>query len=222
MNKYNIISLGYICNVVSYVNSQKELKKNQKKGVFDRIASPMWAINELIKNDFDDFFLDENIKEDQLFDQSKRKEWYDSKYYVRFLKPVSIDKIRNILLEKKNKLLDLLKNQESIKEPILFIRCEEKHKSEKMGQRIIFNQYKSRYNKKESEYMKEFADILKNKYPGLKYKILYVSSEKKNSFDSEKGIITISTQEPEFSKIEQPRVLKNIIEKNKDYIEKHL
>jgi hypothetical protein len=219
MNKYNIISLGYICNVISYANSQKELKKNLKKGMFDRIATPMWALNELIKNDFEDFFLDENIKENQLFDQSKRKEWYDSKYYVRFLKTTSIERIRNILDEKKNNMVDLLKNET---EPILFIRCAEIHKSDKMGQRIIFDQYKSQYSKEESEYVKEFSDILKSKYPNLKFKILYVNFEKVNSYDMEKQIITISTTESEFSQIEQPKVLKNIIEKNKAYIEEHL
>jgi len=218
MQKYNIISLGYVCNVFGYLNSDKTLHKNLKSSVFDRIASPMWAINELVSNDFEDFLKDDNIKHDQLFDKSDRKEHYDSRYYVRFLKTAKLDDIREIFNRKIEKLNQILNSDE----PVLFVRCEEKHQLTKRGSRIIFDEYKDKYSKNELAYVKLFSNTLKNKYPSLNFKILFMGQSGDNFVDKEHGIVGIGYPESEFCSRDGPRSVGRLLKENRNFIDRNL
>jgi hypothetical protein len=221
MEKYNIISLGYVCNVFGHLQSNKTLKKHLIHSVFDRIATPMWAIHDLLQNDFADFLLEENIKHEQLFDQSDRKEWYDSKYYIRFLNTATHEQISHIFQKKINKLKEILTSGNNSK-PILFIRCEEKHNYPKRGSRIMKDEYAEKYKKSELEYLTLLSHTLKSKYPDLDFKILFMGQSSQQSVDSDNNIICIGYPESDFNQRDGPRAIGRLLKENSTFIENNL
>lgn len=60
MNNYDeIVPLGYVCNVTSLSDT---LHKRNAAYPFDRVGTPMWAVYELIENNFTDFLNKQNIR----------------------------------------------------------------------------------------------------------------------------------------------------------------
>ena len=85
MNQYkNIVSLGYICSIYAY-KVQTLKKKDRQSMVFDHVGVPMWAVHDLIKNDFNDFVNEDHVEKRKLFEDSDKEFWIDNKYYTRFL-----------------------------------------------------------------------------------------------------------------------------------------
>jgi hypothetical protein len=187
MNNFDhIISLGYVCNIASYLRSSG---KRDKAYVFDRFATPMWAVNELLSNGFSDFLKKENIKSDVLFDNTTKQIAYDSKYYMRL--PMSAkslerryDQFASKMNERKDRFMSILNGNESV----LFIRDEEPSEYADMGKRVSFPEYETKYSKKELEYVYSFCDFVKKTYPQLDFKVLYLNSEGKFSDNNVIGI----------------------------------
>jgi Putative papain-like cysteine peptidase (DUF1796) len=174
MDKYNhIISLGYVCNVTEYLNASGN---RDKAYVFDRLATPMWAVNELITNGFENFLNHDNIKSDVLFDKSDKKYVYDAKYYIRL--PLShkqfdnrIEHFAEKIHERKDRFLQLLNE----KNKILFIRDQEPTEYADLGNRKSYPEYEQKYQQTEIDYLRTLCIHLETTYPNLDFKILYLN-----------------------------------------------
>jgi hypothetical protein len=69
LNHYDlIVPLGYICNVPTLLQA---FQVRQKAYVFDRMATPMWAINELFQNTFQNLL--ESLETKKLFEDSEKE-----------------------------------------------------------------------------------------------------------------------------------------------------
>lgn len=176
MDKFDhVISLGYVCDVTSYLGLSKQRKQAY---VFDRVATPMWSVYELIKNGFKDYLLKENLTSDKLFENDKHNIVFDSKYYVRFAIPErSINELHegmhNTMIKRKNRLINILKGDEKV----LFIRSQELNSYPGSGDRLEREEYAEKYAKSELEYLRLLCSHIRSKYPQLSFKVLFLSDE---------------------------------------------
>lgn len=221
MENYNHISIGYVCNVASYLLSKR---LTSTKSVFDRIGTPMWAVNELFETDFNEMFLEENLKSEKLFTDDKKESWYDEKYYIRFVYNKNYEVFKKIMDKRVEMMKEELENWEEGKnKPIIFIRCEEKDNYEKRGERIYMDKYKLKYEKNELEYLKLFTEIIKRKYPKVIFKVIFLNKMVKDNFyDKEHEIIGIEYPNLDYSDIHVARDMREVFEKNMDFINRYL
>jgi len=216
MEKYNhIISLGYVCNVTSYLNSSKN---RDTAYVFDRMATPMWAVNELMKNNFEDLL--ETVKCEKLFERSSKPIPYDSKYYIRLpLQPSSYEQRVLELKEKLKERADRLKSILMSGESVLFIRDEEPTEYPDLGSRLNIDQYSEKYAKSEREYIKELCDYIKLTYPSLQFKVLFLNNEGEFVEDS---IVGIPRCDVDYRDMKVGAMLKKHINKYEGYLNTNL
>ena len=215
MQKYNnIVSLGYICNINALKN---HLKGESHSMVFDNIATPMWAINELVISDFKDFMLEENIQKKKLFTDSDEEFWIDSKYYTRFLFLGNHERFKKSI----QKRITNFKNTFNQSDPILFIRYEEPIMYDDRGERIIFPEYKNKYEKSELEYLKELSKHIKSTYPQLNFKILFLSSSD-NFIDEENKIIGVKAEGHDYRNKHIGKNMAKILDEHKEFLDTNL
>jgi hypothetical protein len=167
---YKILSLGCNCYARLYLTSLKIL---QETHFFDYIGSSMWAINELIENNFEDCVNMKFFK--KLLIVEGKSMIINTKFYLRFPHDFKIpgkfynnDVIREFQLKYKRRVERFercLKNEQKI----VFIRIEESR------DRVKYEEYEDKMARREIEYVVEFVEILKRKYPGLWFKIIFIS-----------------------------------------------
>lgn len=193
IKKYNfVIPIGYVCNVTSFVMQQN---KRDSAYIFDRAGSSMWAVSELVKNNFEDFLNIDNIIPMKLYDNSEKMYLVDKKYYFRITMPIHSSKedlIKHNIDKSKHKdrFVNLI-NTTSDKS-VLFIRFEEPSITED-GNRIIYEEYSEKFKFDELYYLKKFSDSIKEKNSLLNFKILFIHSNKEigNFTDVDRNIIGI-------------------------------
>ena len=209
MNNYKIISLGYNCFIKKFTN---DIGINQETNFFDYIGTSMWAINKLFENNFANLFNEDDyenlkIQTDNLIVITNKH------YYFRFLHDFKnnthIDLIKfNINKKIDQKIIDDVKLQfykckETyerriirlkdllIKEKkILFIRLEET-----MHNRIIYDEYKSYFEKPELDYIIDYSKMIKINYPNLDFKIIYISKIHDNKYMMENNLIILNSRD---------------------------
>lgn len=170
----NIISLGYNCFIKKYLD-YKYVKT--ETSFFDYIGTSMWTINELINNDFKDLF---DINDYKLLKILNKYTVVNKKYYIRV--PHCLDnnlKNFNIFKDKYERRIIRLQTQLKENKKILFIRLEEN-----MLNREIYPEYKDKFKKTELEYIYEFCDLMKIKYPKLEIKFIYISKNHETKIDN--------------------------------------
>ena len=200
-DKYILLSLGSNCNVKKYIDT---IKPNNPTQFFDYIGTSMWAINELIENDFSDIFN----KDD--FENMRTSTKYGSiitnkKYYIRFLhdlKNIDNDKTRvltinnNIHVCKANNFTECKDKYDrriirfinilNSSNKVLFIRIEEDNRN-----RIINDIYKDKLQKSELEYTFDLSNTLKRKYSSLDFMILVISFNHDTIYYLEHNVIIL-------------------------------
>ena len=183
-----ILSLGGNCFIKKYLNY---IGVNQETNFFDYIGSSMWSINELFENDFSNLF---NLDEYENFEIKKNVKLVTNKRYYLifkhdFSKKYSIKSLFLKFTEKYtrriNRLKDLLLNEKKI----IFIRLEES-----LIDRIIYKEYEDKFKKSEFDYLKDFINIIKNKYPNLDFEIIYISSQENDIKENNIKIINLNNE----------------------------
>ena len=184
---YTIISIGYNCSIKMYIKSIID----QETHLFDWIGTSMWGVNKFINNNFD-LFNKNDFDSISLFigDTPDKNMFGNKKYNFRFIHDLPngmtfdktlIQKNSNGQIIKINyydafktkyerritRFKELLESTKSI----VFIRLEEV-----MTNRIIHDVYKNDYSKPEIQHIKEFINIISNKYPKLKFKVIFIST----------------------------------------------
>lgn len=190
------ISLGYNCYVKMYINTIA----NQQTYLFDWIGSPMWGINKFINNSFN-LFNKEDYKTLQIYTENEDNAHMhcNTLYYFKFIHDIptncNIDKTlihrnKNGGIKKVN-YYDDFKNKYtrrierfntllSSNKCIVFIRFEECMKN-----KVIHEDYKKLYSIPELEYINEFIHLIKNKYPKLKFRVIYVSKSQQTELNND-------------------------------------
>ena len=174
------ISLGYSCSSRKYINSYCHRGETH---FFDWIGAPMWAINELIQNNFDINFDSGECSYCVTLSNEKAIMTH-RKYYLRMMHdfpregaikniaPKLPDITRNIsekYRRRSQRFMGLLKYLESPDaEMQIFLRLEEPHEN-----RIIPDEHLEKYNKPELEYIIDFARLLKQR-GCKKFKVIYI------------------------------------------------
>ncbi len=181
------ISLGYNCGVKKFLN--EGLGINVATNFFDFIGSPMWGINELFNCGFNGLTDVSDYKNVKLLENEEPKSLTNTKYSLRFTHDLelnsSVSRIKTVVeryMRRKTRLYNILNSTTQV----LFYRYEEN-----MNNRIIHDEYKTKYTKKEYEYVKEFSDIIKIKFPKLKFKIIYFTRNIIESQNDHNNILSI-------------------------------
>jgi hypothetical protein len=204
MNNFDtIISLGYNCFPSLYI--RKSIGATTPY-FFNSIATPAWAINELLKNNFDGFFNKDNYEKKQLFTETQAKFLTNVPYYIRLINE-PIDNFESFINKynfNKNNLLNKL--DELNKNPtkkLLFIRYEEPmigNTNILNGDRIVDSQYDKYYQFNELYHLNTLSLYIKEHYPQLNFYILFIgnSSNDKNydiNYDQTNKIFTFPNRE---------------------------
>lgn len=216
-----IISLGSNCYVKLFLDSVKLKLETQ---FFDFIGSSMWAIDDLFKDDFSDLFdngIDDLEKKKILHSGLDKYVLTHKKYYLRFkhdfkqncnsgikenIKSEDFNKFSEKYERRKERLINILKDD---KKTLLFIRYEEEQKD-----RIKYSEDR----KSEIEYIYEFIEIMKQKYPLKKFCILFLSHTMENDDKRDENLIILKMIEKINIWTESPKKIKNTIEQNKKFL----
>lgn len=182
---YKFISLGYNCCFKKYI--QNKIIK-QETQLFDYIGTPMWAINEIVENNFnsDELCKGENYQKIEIYEKSDKKILVNIKYFIRIIHEITDinDNLINQMKRRCERLHNIFKNTKKI----IFLRYEEKMDKKE------FPEYKEKYETKELDYIKQFANLIKFKYPQLEFKIIYVSITEDNNIFKEYNLLVINTK----------------------------
>lgn len=172
MNNFDCtVSLGYNCYPNLFENGKRDC-------FFDDIATPAWAIKQLLINNFNGFYTRSNYDRIQIFDASKFECLTNTKYYLRFTNSYQINKLDSLFTTFKNKQARFMNKLTSDKK-ILFIRYEEPIVSDTprfSGNRIIYSDYTTYYQQNELYYMNDLSTYLKTTYPNLNFHIMFIGN----------------------------------------------
>lgn len=170
-----LVSLGYACNVSLFIRSQHSLSTNY---VFDKLGVPMWAVQELFANNFEDFMDAKNIEIKQIFDKNEKRFCVDSKYYTILTNEAGdisdkrLESIKGFADDGKRKLDLLLESKDT---SVLFIRSELPRDFFDMGN-LITTGYEDKFAESEYYYTRLLSKHLEKTYPELSFKILTLST----------------------------------------------
>lgn len=201
MNNFDcIVSLGYNCYPCMY--NEKKTGVITKENFFDEIATPAWAINEILKKNFEGFFTKNNFDKMQLFEDSRFEFLTNRPYYIRLTQKyqmAQIESIFNLFKQRKNNFLGKLKSDKKI----LLIRYEEPMSADMPilgGKRIMREEYAEYYKQTELYQMQQLSNYLKATYPELNFNIMLIGntlnpSEMNLDYDKDAKIFTIPNQD---------------------------
>ena len=236
MNNYKVISLGFNCFIKKFTN---DIGINQETNFFDYIGTSMWAINKLFENDFTNLFNEEEYENLKILTDNLCVTT-NKQYYFRFLHDFKNNTNINLINKKfmvdktiEQKIIDDIKIQFNkfketyerriirlkdllLKEKkILFIRLEET-----MNNRIIYDEYKSYFEKSELDYILDYSKMIKKNYPNLDFKIIYISKIHDNKYMIENNLIILNSKNVTIDNWNNcTNGLKDLFEKNKEFLD---
>lgn len=190
----NLISLGYNCFFKKFLKTK--FKFNKETNFFDNIGTSMWSINELLLNDFEDFFSPTHYKQIKIKNNSNANFLSNTKYYIRFIHDLEIKKFDynydgkyfNDFVSRYSRRKDRLYNLLTNNNKAIFFRLEEENEN-----RIIYPEYEDKNKISEFDNLLIFTEIIRNKFPNLIFSIIYVSRILDTKIYSSNNIIVINT-----------------------------
>jgi hypothetical protein len=211
-NNYTLLSIGYACGGKKYI----ETVTKQPTHFFDRLGTPMWAICEMLENNFDGF-LDQNkwhnIKPITIFNEEMPTH---DKYYIRakhdFFKNnirVHFKRFNETYFRRIERFIEILAPSNKI----VFIRIEEEY----INVRNLTPEQQEKYSVDEYQYVLNFCNIMKTKFGLTDFFVLYISTTKQNNF--EHNIITLHSVNL-YSWFTVEKDMKKLIEDNTEFITK--
>jgi hypothetical protein len=220
MDKFDdVISIGYICNVSMLLGTTL---KNVYP--FDRAATPMWAVTQLIETDFTNFMLKDAIEGREIFENEnlKKLKAVDKNYYIRMIMKTPLSEERYTKFSKnifgaRDRFIERINSGNRV----LFIRSREPMVDVDGNPRIIYPEYQDKYSKDETEYLKDFSKLLKRKYPTLDFSILHMSGSDEE-LDEEHRIVTIPEPDILWTDPRIGRKMTKYVADNRDYIDESL
>ena len=215
-----VVSLGYVCNVPELLS---KLNLRTEALPFDRVATPMWAVLELLSNEFQDFLSPENITSGELFEDKPIPFVYDQRYYTRLLANTKVlnnaayENLIQKMHRREKRLLKILEDGGKI----LFVRSEEPILHPRLGKRKIFPEYSTKYDKNERYYLTQLSKLFKERYPELDFKILFLNHEGEFN-DTEHNIVGIPVGPSDYHGLHVQNKMKSHVDNHKDFINANL
>lgn len=162
-----VLSLGSTCYPKLFTNKYLKLCETE---LFDYIGTSMWAINELLLNDFENLVNETYFIKVPIF-QDGPEIVINGKYYLRFKHDLQdLDMINfKPFQEKYLRRISRFKNTMNVNSNILFIRLQETQKN------------RIRYNDRQiNEYdeLDKFLSIMNKQYQNKVFTIIYINDEK--------------------------------------------
>lgn len=174
-----VISLGYSCETAAFLAKQSvETGKKLKLCVFDRMATPMWAVTQLVCNNFANLF--DHVEPMHIFEQNPNKWLVDTQYYIRLSPQMGDDqytKYKSVILARAQQFFQTLNDAAETGQSVLFIRTQEPSTYSDYGVRIIYPQFQTQYQTSEHIYLQQFSQYIKSKYPKLHFQILFMNED---------------------------------------------
>lgn len=214
----NIISIGFNCFCNKFLKTKLMFKK--ETNFFDNIGISMWTINELLTNDFDDFFNPTHYKKIQIRTNENYNFLTNVKYYVRFPHDLETmgenvnDKCFKDFVDKysrrKTRLYDLLTNSKKL----IFLRLEEDDK-----ERIVYQEYEDKLKKTEFENLLIFTQIIRNKFPNLNFVVIFISKTMETNIYDSNNLIVLNKGKYELTNWKKTQdEIQNVLLSNYDYV----
>lgn len=202
LKKFNkIIPIGYICSLSGLLI---KLGKRDSATAFEHMACPMWAVNELVANNFTGFLND--TRKQRVFEDSPEEYIVDQQYYIRLLtKGTPI----NALQARAANFLPLLASAAEHNQTVLFLRWAEPATYVGKGARVGVEAFVAKYQKTEAEYALELSTMLRQLFPTLQFKVLLLSG---NSVDTSHAVSdhVVVLPEPTTFTYQSPTVVKDL------------
>ncbi len=216
IKKYDdVMSLGFNC-YFKLLFKKVYTECDKENQFFDYAGSPMWAVNELVKNDFKNIFNRDDYKPIKVWQEKEQKLIgnikYDSIFRHDFIKEPNYFEF-NFFRQKYVKRRARFYNRINSNKKILLCRLEE-HRIGRNDNEV----FRDKYKKSELEYLRDFQKILKEKYPRLNYHILYVSYTEPESKVLENEKIIILKMDPFDNSSESEFDLKERLDKGKEFL----
>lgn len=220
----NLVSIGYNCFFKKFLMTKMMFKKETH--FFDNIGTSMWAINELLLNDFDDFFNHEYYKNIQIKINNDTNFLSNIKYYIRFPHDLEVSKFNNnynngyfinfinTYRRRKTRLYDFLTNCKKV----IFLRLEEDNE-----ERIFYPEYEEKFKKTEFENLIFFTEIIKKKFHNLNFVVIFISRTLETNIYNSNNIIVLNMGEYKVNNWKKSQdELENIFLLNYKYLEEFL
>lgn len=189
-NNKSLISLGYNCNPKCFINVIKEKSETQ---LFDWIGTTIWGINNLVKNNFSDI-LNEDKLTDYTFDNyitSMNPKYFFRFYHQRIKQSENkLSKLFNFSISKQyerriKRFIDLMESDNDI----IFLVLEENlpNRIETLPEEAkeYFPSSNENYHEEQhnlnKKYIKEFCEIISEKYGKENIRVLYFSEYQSNT-----------------------------------------
>ena len=218
MDHFNhVVSLGSVCSVPGLI---LKIGKRNAAYPFDNVGSPMWAVAELLANDFEDVFADAEKK--LVFEENPLEFVVDNRYYLRakMKKISSLPRFLEMMTRRINRLDELLSGAT---EPVLFIRSEECDEYQPGKTRIPVPEHDGKYALPESHWLQVCSDAIKTKYPELQFKILFLSSTAEDAeVDEEHNIVTIPCASCDYRCKTVGSDMKKLVDVHATFLAEHL
>jgi len=171
-----VLSLGYNCFVKIFL---QKINKEQETHFFDWLGSSMWSVRHLLENQFEHVTDKNQISYMHVLQKGNEYVWTHQQYYLRYLHDFEqsckkktkdiTEKEWNDFIQKYNRRAERFLSTLQKSPKILFIRLEEVKEN-----RIHYPQYESFTQKNEIEELESVSTWIRNSYPNLIYKIIYI------------------------------------------------
>lgn len=168
---WTVVSLGFNCFLRKYMNEFLSIR--QETHFFDYIGSPMWAVCELIENDFAD--IDDAAEYQAMQVTTSETLITNKRYYLRFKHDFTavehqtgnMDTLPDCIAKYKRRA-ERFKNLLRSSKKILFVRLKEETKDR------IFLPHDGDKRKPEVQHLKDLSDLLSRKFPQLETKFILI------------------------------------------------
>lgn len=214
----NLVNLGYIWTLTDFIIRQG---KRYGKKPFDYVAAPMWAVAELMENDFEDYLVD--VEHRQVYSGGATEDDFcvDNRYYVQFPQSYMPQQLHKAIQRSVSPFLDFLRVPTA--DLTLFIRVEERNSLPGLGTRKVSQAYQEKYHAgDELYYLKQFCQTVKTKYPSFHFKVLFLNC-RDDFVDNVNGIVGIKiTKAYDYRSPTSTKDLEALIEAKAEWLAVHL
>jgi len=184
----------------------------------------MWAVNQLIENNFEAFLNKDELENMNILKSYPNEYIYTNKKYYTVVKhdfkhykykkgnvqlsDAQFNEFKTKYLRRIASFNEILNSNKNI----LFIRF---HESK---DKIIYPEYESYYKTSELEYLFEYSDMLKRKCPELKFKVIFISKDLENNYHKDKNIIILKDNINIVDWVKCSFQIKQLFTDNKDFL----
>jgi hypothetical protein len=209
-----LISLGWTCRPALFAKFIAYKRKLPcERQVFDWLGTPMWAINRLISNNFEEFLNKEHIVSKKRLKNGDTTIYIHKLYNIRFLHdfiPTLSDNSFKNFKDKYERRIERFQSLLTSDKTLFFIRIE--YDETNIVEYDEYNQEKEN----DKFHVEKFADTLIAK--GTKYMILYLTYTWPQFFDKERRIIYVHFDKNPSNVLDE-RELYRLVDTNKEFIE---